>query len=214
MKQKMMRRKEKQIGRGLGGVVILFSLLLLAVFLFSGCEIEEGQGLTIPVMLADAEGIEVLSENPVRIPIGGDARFELRMDEALSIDNLPQDATFENGVLTVKSVFFPKTLKLDTHMRVACDFYANSNVLSAGTLDVSLPNGTYWSETEVTLTATPEEGFHFVGYSVGTLAEEGGEIVSLDPTYTFCLEESVRIFANFALTWTDPAVTVTVPKDK
>ena len=214
MKQKMMRRKEKQIGRGLGGAIILFSLLLLAVFLFSGCEIEEGTGLTIPVMLADAEGIEVLSDNPVRIPIGGDARFELRMDEALMIDNLPSDATLEDGVLTLKSVFFPKTLKLDTHMRVSCDFFASANVLSAGTLDVSLPNGTYWSETEVTLSAVPEEGFHFLGYSVGALAEDGGEIVSVDPNYTFELSESIRIFANFALTWTDPALTVTVPKDK
>ena len=199
---------------GLLGAALICSLLLVALFLFSGCEIAEGGQITVPVMLADVDGIRVVSENPVQVPLGETASFRVEIDADIAIDGLPDGVSVGDGVITVPSVYFPKTVKLATHRRVSCDLYTDVAIYGTGELTSNVGNGTFWSETEVVLTAVPTEGFLFTGFSIGATAEEGGEIIAIEPTYTFTLSESVKIYANFAMEWVDPATTVKVPEDK
>ncbi|MBO5269663.1 MAG: leucine-rich repeat protein [Clostridia bacterium] len=202
-------------GKRIGGAMILLTLVFLAVFLLSGCDvtIEEGE-IRIPVMLSDADGLTVTSENPVYVPIGGDAVFTVEAEDGVVIDNLPEDAVYADGTLKLPGVLFPKTLKLNTHRLTLCDFFADVGIFGTGTLEATHTQGTYWSETEITLNAIPEEGFYFTGYSIDKPADLGGEIVALEPSYSFVLSENVKLYANFAQSWIDPATTVKVPKDK
>lgn len=196
---------------------VAFSLLLIVTcFFLSGCELGSHGGeitVKVPVMLADAEGITVMSENPCYVPLGGDAVFSVEAPEGLVINNLPGNASYHHGTITLSGVYFPTTLNLDTHQRVKCDFSAASASDEMGSVSSTLENGSHFSETEVTLSAQAAEGYLFVGFSVGETAENGGEIVSADATYTFTLSESVTLYANFASEWVDPALTVSVPKN-
>ena len=190
-----------------------FVLIFLTMLIFSGCEIENRE-ITIPVMIADVDGIKVLSENPVSIPIGEDAVFSVELEEGVIIDNLPEGIVYENGKITITDVFFPKTLKLITHRRMPCEFVAEVSLAGGGRVEASHEKGTYWSETEVALTAIPEEGYYFTGYSLNEPVEQGGEIISLEASYRFTLMGNTKLYANFSKVWIDPAITVDVPKDK
>lgn len=199
---------------GVCGAMFLCALLLVALFLFSGCEIDERGQVTVPVMLTDTDGIRVLSDNPVSVPLGGSAVFEVEVEESIAFDMIPEGVTVADGKITVPSVWFPKTVNLSTHRRTQCDLYTDVAIYGTGELTSNVGNGTFWSETEVVLTATPTEGFLFTGFSIGATAENGGEIVAIEPTYAFTLSENVKIYANFAMEWVDPATTVKVPEDK
>ena len=68
--------------------VFLCLLAVVAVFIFVGCDFAQNEnGIwtpTVSVMVADVDGITVKSENPVKIPIGADAVFEVGMNIVLS----------------------------------------------------------------------------------------------------------------------------------
>lgn len=193
-------------------------LAIVAVFLFVGCTFSQNENgvwtPTVSVMVADVDGITVKSENPARIPIGADAVFEIEVADGLVIDKMPDGVVIEDGKMTLSSVFFPRTLRFETHRRTLCDFSAMVAEFGTGTVDATVGNGSHWSETEITVTATPEEGFLFAGFSLGKPVESGGTIISVDSSYTFALSESISIFANFTMEWVDPATTVEVPPDK
>lgn len=209
---------KNQNGNRTWKAVFLCFLALVAVFLLMGCDFapnEDGVWTpTVSVMVADVDGITVKSENPVKIPIGADAVFEVEVADGLVIDKMPDGVVIEDGKMTLSSVYFPRTLRFETHRRTLCDFSAMVAEFGTGTVDATVANGSHWSETEVTVTATPEEGFLFAGFSLGKPVESGGEIITVDPSYTFELSENILIFANFTLEWVDPATTVTVPLDK
>ena len=70
------QRNIRRCCRYLGSLLVCF-LILAALFAFSGCELGRGGEVTVPVMLADAEGLRVLSENPAYVPIGEKASFRI-----------------------------------------------------------------------------------------------------------------------------------------
>ena len=198
--------------------LIFCFLAIFAVFLLCSCALftkgDESWTPIVPIILEDAEGIKVLSENPAMVPLGEDAVFELEIDESAVIDSLPEGAVLEDGKLTLKSVFYPITLKLETHLRTLCEFSVLTEETDMGSVTSTLKDGKYWSETEVTLTATSKKGFVFAGFSIGAPLCKGGTISEVSDSYTFTLSENVRVYANFAKEWIDPATQVEVPKDK
>ena len=75
---------------------------------------------------------------------------------------------------------------------------ANFDILYSVSVDVNMEEagvvtgeGEYLSGTEVTLTATANEGYIFKNWTLD------GEIVSTEPSYTFTVTESVNLTANF-----------------
>lgn len=124
------------------------------------------------------------------------------------------EVTLHVYTLTLNAVWFPTTVKMDTHRKHLCEVQFASANEEFGTIESTLENGTYWSETEVTLTATPKKGYLFVGFSLNAHTAYGGEIISSENPYTFTLDTKGTYYANFIEEWIDPAATVTVPKDK
>ncbi len=190
---------------------ILFSFVMLALFSFEACNKTKYEA-AIPVMIADTDGFKITSDNPVFVKWGEDATFDVEIDEAMAITLLPEGVSIVDGKLTVKSVKFPRTVYPKAYRRVKCDFSAEASV--GGSVESSVGNGEHWSHGEITLTATPDEGFLFAGFSEGAPIEQGGSVVSLENNYSFILGESIKIFANFTKEWIDPAETVAVPKNK
>ena len=74
---------------------------------------------------------------------------------------------------------------------------ANVNNTAMGTVSGA---GTYDENSTVTLTATPNSGYHFVNWT-----DDGGSILSTSNPYSFTLTGNVTITANFAQD--DPEVT-------
>jgi len=66
--------------------------------------------------------------------------------------------------------------------------------------------GTYLSGEEVTVEATLEEGYEFVGW------KENGERVSTDNTYRFQIENNRELTANFELDWPTAEIEETAKK--
>jgi len=200
------------------GKFMLLVLCLFSVVLFCSCSIlSKGDGSwipSVPVMLEEADGVKIVSQNPVMIPLGSDAVFDIILEDAAVVDSVSNGAVIEDGKLTLKNVFYPVTIKLATHIRTLCEFSALTEENDMGSVVASHTNGTYWSETEVKLTATPKEGFVFSGFSIGEPVSRGGAVTSLDPSFTFILSQNVRIYANFEEEWVDPATLVDVPEDK
>ena len=195
----------------------LLCLTLCAVFALYGCfgdatVTPAAKDVTVKVMLEEADGVKVKSENPISVKWGESAEFELELEDGAVIDKLPDGAVLENGKLRLDGVKFPTTLKLETHRRTLCDFSIEDT--EGGSITSTLSSGSHWSETEITLTATPADGYLFAGFSAGASLESGGEIISLDPSYSFTLSQSVKLFANFTKEWVDPAETVAVPNGK
>ena len=197
---------------------VLFSLALLTVLLLCSCGFFTGKDTNwtprVPVLLQKSDGIKVISDNPAMVPIGSDAVFELEIDESTVIDELPEGAVLEDGKLTLKSIFYPLTLNIKSHCRTLCDFSITTEESDMGSVTSTLKDGQYWSETEITLTATPEEGFFFLGFSIDKPVSQGGMLAWTESSYTFALSKSVRIYANFTKEWVDPATLVEVPEDK
>ena len=212
--------ESRHIRANLRKAICLLFLVICAIFFFPACHGSEAKpsaeprDVTVTVMLEDADGVTVRSENPISVKWGEDATFELSLADGLVIDKLPAGATYKDGLLTLPQVKFPVTLRMETHRRVLCDFSASVADGTAGSIESSLDAGSHWSETAVTLTAKPAEGYLFAGFSSGATIEEGGEVVSFDPRYSFILEENIKLFANFTREWIDPAETVAVPDGK
>lgn len=78
--------------------------------------------------------------------------------------------------------------KLDVKYPTLYAVTATANDAAMGTVAGA---GTYTHGTEVTLTATPDEGYEFVNWTVA------GEEVADEATYTFVVKANVELVANF-----------------
>ncbi len=84
----------------------------------------------------------------------------------------------------------------DQTTEINVDYDENTNNYS---IDVSVADtggmitgpGTYLHNTQVTLTATPDQGFRFLYWTIN------GQTVSTDQEYTFLATENMEILAHF-----------------
>ena len=84
------------------------------------------------------------------------------------------------------------------------DFDVSMSIPEAGSITTSHTAGKYSPKTQITLSVTIKNGFVFAGYSFGVPLDEGGELVSLEPNYTFVLSEDTKLVANFSPTTVAP----------
>ena len=184
--------------------VICLAVLSCAIFL-TGClgitdkiaeEIRESKTMTVSVMLQEAEGLSVKSENPVAVKPGESATFEVEIAQGYKIDTLSNGAVYENGVVTLSEVRYPTTVEPRT--RTLNNFLMTvTNNPEHGKIRSTVAGGKVKEDTEVTLSVSPGEGMVFLGYSLGASASAGAEIVCTTPEYTFCMREEVEVFTNY-----------------
>jgi hypothetical protein len=179
-------------------------MLCVTVFL-TGClgivtdvfdPLTDPEPMMVSVMLQESDGMTVKSENPVRIAAGTNATFDVEFASEYKIDTLSDGAVYENGVIILEEVRFPTTIEAVT--RPLGKFLMTvSNDPEQGKIRSSVAGGKVVEDTEITLSVTPAEGMVFLGYSIGSSASAGAEIVCTTPEYTFSLTEEVEVYTNY-----------------
>ena len=186
-------------------VLLLVAAVLLFTVFLTGClgiasqiadEIRNPKPMTVSVMLQEAEGLTIKSENPIAVKVGENATFEVEVAQGYKIDTLTNGAVYEDGVITLSEVRYPTTVEPKT--RTLNKFLMTvSNNPEHGRIRSSVAGGNVREDTEVTLSVTPGEGMVFLGYSLGASAAAGAEIVCTTPEYTFLMKEEVEVFTNY-----------------
>ena len=179
-------------------------LVLSAITVLTGCgllkEQEPNNGnkrpVTVDVMLQESDGITILSENPVSIPVGEDAAFTVKVRDGYKIDMLDRGAVYENDTVTLSDVKFPTTVAVST--RALQDFTIEvNNESKKGELTANIQMGTVREDTEVTLKVTPAKDLVFLGYSEGATRSDGGSIICSSTEYTFTMTEDTKLYTNY-----------------
>lgn len=82
-----------------------------------------------------------------------------------------------------------------THDDPTASYSFTATAGTGGTI-TGTSNGTYQNGTTITVTASPDSGYEFVGWS----ETNGGSIISTNANYTFTINQNTTLFANFQST--------------
>ena len=189
-------------------VWLSFLLTLSAVLALTGCAFIDNllpekdppevnkPPMTVDVMLQENEGITILGENPVTVPVGGDASFAVQIRDGYKIAQLGQGAVYEDGIVTLTGVKFPTTVEITTRKRNDLTVNVN-NDSQQGQITSNVTMGTVLEDTEIKLLVTPAKDLVFLGYSVGETYSNGGTIVCTSAEYTFTMTEDTVLYTNY-----------------
>ncbi len=178
-------------------LVILVALAAAGCVKGSNIGVKEPKDLYVTVMLTSGEGYTIKSPNPVRVKPGGTASFDIEVNPEYLIDSVGGGAVYSDGTITLENVNYPATVNVSSRKRMKYT-YQTIYDLRYGTLRSSTDERTVYEGTEVTLTAVPNAGSMFLGFSTGGYIKNGGEIVSYSTQFTFTVSSNVRYYANYA----------------
>ena len=188
----MKRRK-----RGKWGIAIVCLILVC-----SGCSLwsstDSNNGAQkISVMMADVEGAAVVSENPVYVRPGEDASFQINIDPNYRLEELSDNAVYENNTVKLTGVRYPTTIhaKVGIRPKYAMQIYNDETL---GTIVCSEPNlESIYDGTKIDLSVKPNQNVQFLGFSIGDYIRNGGTIVSYSEDYSFLIQDNQNIFVNY-----------------
>ncbi len=175
---------------------LLPAALLIGGLLTSCAEAEDER--FVRVMLAENEHYTITGENPVVVPAGGDAVFTVDMEKDHAVLSATDGAAYseKDGTITLSSVQYPTTV--ETVCGIPEYFWFEYRFSQKdGLMETSLPSEKYMCGTEITVTAIPNEGSVFLGFTEGKTLTEGGELLSQDLSYTFSLDSNMTVFTNY-----------------
>ncbi len=163
---------------------------MLSVAALASCSEPTDEDKTVRVMVTECDGITVTSENPVDIPVGADAEFDVKINTGYAFDSVScGEYDRDSGKLVVKDVtkrtrvrFEIENLGYDTTQKYT---YMFENVSGYDSTDFPASTSVN-AGTKITVTAG-DESRKFIGWSFGDSYENGGDIVSYDRTFTFRL---------------------------
>lgn len=171
-------------------------LFLFAAMIFVSCASSSKETRYVRIMLTDTEHVTVTSENPILVKAGEDAVFHVVLEDNYAITELSDGAVYEDGSVILKSAEYPTTISAVSKIPEYYWFeYRYSS--KTGTLETSLPSDKYMEGTEITVKAIPADGAIFLGFTQNKSLEEGGELLSAVPEYTFRLRENTTIYPNY-----------------
>jgi hypothetical protein len=118
----------------------------------------------------------------------------------------------ENNTVVSTSLSYPFTITSNRNLvanfeRTPLTFTVSASVAPSKGGTTNIVSGTYTTGEEVTLVATPSNGYRFLNWTVGEL------VVSTDSAYTFTVTKNQSVVANFAVStalyvYTSPAIKV------
>ncbi len=156
---------------------------------------------TVRVMLTESDVYTVL-ENPVSVPVGGDAVFHIDAPEGYDMVQIDTEnnATYDisTGTLTIRGVRYPETVT----MRMWKDpqtvkYLLDFNVSDGGIMRSDVKQGYVPTGTIAHMTATAKEDFRFDGWSEQKTLARGGTLISREATIDFLITKDILLYANF-----------------
>ena len=151
------------------------------------------------VTLLISEGMSVTSQNPVKVNKGENATFTISLDKTYAIREI-EGATYnpETKTITVENVtkatrisVVPVNVGYDTTVKYN---YYYSGVKSGDTS--SYRNGLSLNAGTIVTLESHNQDFAFMGWSLNDYLESGGQLLSLDKTYTFELTPEMQVYGN------------------
>ena len=199
---------------------ILLKLIPLCLILFSalllfGCGKQSPKELTVPVALGDAEGVSVVSQNPQEIAFGGSASFTIHIREGVAIDKISRgelvfvetitssadgaQQTMHVYTLTLDKIYFPTTVKLETHDALSGDgwvlFYHTNGGIMTETGSAGIKIEDFSDEFYLCPNTLADQGhFERDGYMLlGYNTEPDGSGTFYGPGWNVVMPESKKI---------------------
>ncbi|MBR5528635.1 MAG: leucine-rich repeat domain-containing protein [Clostridia bacterium] len=163
-----------------------------------------GKSFTLTVAVLDGKGFEVTSSNPAKVEYGDDAEFTLDIEKGETVVAVTsggeevKDYNFSDGVLTIKNITHPATLTVSVGDKYTKrEFWLQSNASRGGGFTSSVGQGRVADGTVVTVTASPNDGAIFLGWSKNKPIDKGGKLLSREEQYTLKVESDITVFANY-----------------
>lgn len=173
---------------------------LLLLLLFCACQTLD-QSRAVPVLLADAEGLTCSSEKFRMVAAGDSVSFPAVLADDFVLESL-SCGQYIDGQIVLENVYYPTTIVAYTRP-VKYYLFDLTNARLNGTVTTSHTGGRYREGSEITVTARPQPGKVFIGFSLGNSIKNGGEVVARDSTYTFSLNAHTELFTNYATEGSD-----------
>ena len=186
----------------------IFVLLVatLSVLLLIGCGTADDSEYRVRLIVS--EGAEIIGESQVTVAGGGQAEFKVVLGDTyayrgVSSNSSAPDADYdrESGILTVRGIkgnarleFLCEDVGYDTTVKYQFSFHGTDKD------SASLPNGSYYGGTLITLNAKDTSKV-FDGWSFGGLLGSGGTLISTSRVVTFDLGAN---FANDGMCYVFP----------
>lgn len=180
----------------------LFPMLLLVLITAAFMSACGGKNsFELSVMITESKAFTITSENPVKVGYGESVSFDVELTEGLDlIDVLDGEKsvnyTYENGVLVVKNITSPATLRIisgDSSKKVVYEVFSTAR--RGGGVSPSV--GRVQKGEEVTFRASPNNGAVFHGWSEGKSLADGGKLLSREEQFTMKLSNDINIYANY-----------------
>lgn len=179
---------------------LFFGTLLVALtLLLCGCRNVLAGGAYVRVMLQDGEGFTVSGPNPVLVPTGGTAAFQIDMPEGFVCIQHSENTVFDDttNTLYVTDVKYPRTVS----MRVADNpeqvkFFLE-NYGNGGYVGSETEQGFVYAGTVARCYVRPKPEFRFDGWSLKYSLARGGELLSTDEVFDYTVTANTFLYANF-----------------
>lgn len=130
------------------------------------------------------------------VTAGDSVSFPVTLQEDFVLESV-SCGQYTDGQIVLEHVQYPTTIVAQTR---PANYYLFdlTNARLNGTVNPSHTGGRYREGTEITVTATPQPGKVFLGYTLNHSLTNGGELIARDSTYTFTLNGHTELFTNYA----------------
>lgn len=138
------------------------------------------------------DGNFVSDNYTVTIVQGESASFRLTFNTGYMYGSNDRGGYYSNGVFTINNINESFTVNITSIRATECTVTVHS---SAG--GVVTGAGKYLYGDSISLRASFNSGYEFIGWSSGYYLSSGGTLVSADSVYAFTVKENLTLYANF-----------------
>lgn len=191
--------------------IIILSILLLSIFLISGCADDALMPIdkSLTVTLLNGEHYEVVGENKKTVEFGDSVEFEIAIERGFMVIGAYGDkCDISNNVSFNKTVSFSdikykSVVRLETEEMSTQEFSVEIKDNTSGFAEINAILGAaeenvYFSEDIIDVNAVENEGFRFVCWSIGNYLIDGGEFYSYEKTLlNFDFNSINKLYANY-----------------
>lgn len=179
---------------------------LLCAFLFcgtllllSGCLRVGGGNSLVRVMLTEGEDYTILSDNPVSVPLGGDAVFSVSLPEGAVCIQTSGGAVYDAdaGTLTLSRVCYPQTITMRTAVNPEIVKFFLENAGGGGYVGADIEQGLVYAGSVANVFVRTKPEFRFDGWSLRHSLEKGGALVSTSESFSYTVTQNTFLYANF-----------------